>query len=91
MSCSERATSHWLFLLLAVIRLLPWRRVTLSLSRRIALILDVESIAGAIDEVVGDEQRRQRLSQAGLARAAAFRWSETARLTVQAYVDAASS
>lgn len=52
---------------------------------------DVDSIATAIEEVTGDARRQRDLRRAGLARASAFRWSETARLTVQAYVDAAST
>ena len=57
-----------------------------------ALELDpesVESIAGALDRVASDEELRQRLREAGLERAARFRWSEAARRHTEIYARAA--
>jgi glycosyltransferase involved in cell wall biosynthesis len=43
------------------------------------------SIAGALAELLDDEDLRQRLGQAGLARAAGFTWEATATAHVKAY------
>ena len=45
----------------------------------------VESIAEAIDQVVRDEQLRQRLRTAGLEQASRFRWDRTAARHLEAY------
>jgi len=53
-----------------------------------ALLVDpysVEAIANAMHSVVESESLRDRLRQAGLARARAFTWDRTAALTVAAY------
>lgn len=47
-----------------------------------------ESMAAALDRAVGDAGLRRRLIDGGLARAAAFSWEATARLTVAAYKSA---
>ncbi|MGH2768181.1 MAG: glycosyltransferase family 4 protein [Actinomycetota bacterium] len=46
---------------------------------------EVESIAGAIARAVGDETARRAAMEAGKARAAGYRWEETARRTMDAY------
>jgi glycosyltransferase involved in cell wall biosynthesis len=43
------------------------------------------ALAGAIERVLRDSALADRLRAAGLARAAAFSWDETARLTLEAY------
>jgi glycosyltransferase involved in cell wall biosynthesis len=50
----------------------------------------VEAIVDALDEVLGSAPLRRSLSERGLARASAFTWDETARLTLQAYRDVLS-
>jgi glycosyltransferase involved in cell wall biosynthesis len=47
--------------------------------------LDVEALAGAMNAVLADEALRARLSQWGLARAAAFSWESTARTVLGVY------
>ncbi len=47
--------------------------------------LSVDSIAYAIDKVLGDSDLRERLSKAGTARAARFSWETSARLTLEVY------
>ena len=46
---------------------------------------DVEGLAGSIIELWNDERQRKQLSHAGLKRAAAFTWEQTARLTLDVY------
>ncbi|HET7482309.1 MAG TPA: glycosyltransferase family 1 protein [Actinomycetota bacterium] len=50
---------------------------------------DVASIAAGIAGSIGDEARRADLARRGRARAAAFTWERTARLTLEAYRAAA--
>jgi glycosyltransferase involved in cell wall biosynthesis len=53
-----------------------------------ALLFDpysVEAIAAALDRLLGDEELRARLGQAGLARAKLFDWTTSARRTVDVY------
>jgi glycosyltransferase involved in cell wall biosynthesis len=45
----------------------------------------VESIAGAVERILGDPDFRQKLSVAGKARAAMFSWRNTAELTFKVY------
>jgi len=47
--------------------------------------LDVAALTAAINELMSDERRRQKLISAGLARAAQFDLDTTARLTYQVY------
>ena len=46
---------------------------------------DVEAMAGAIGRLLGDEELRRRMAQAGLAQAASFTWEKTAALTLAVY------
>jgi glycosyltransferase involved in cell wall biosynthesis len=46
---------------------------------------DVEAIAGAIGQLLGDEELRGRMVQAGLVQAAGFTWEKTAALTLAVY------
>jgi len=58
-----------------------------------ALLFDphsVDGIANAIDKVLKDSDLRQRLSQAGIARAAQFSWEKSAQLTLEVYRKARS-
>ncbi len=50
--------------------------------------LDVDSIAQAVTRVVTDEELRVRAIALGKAQASLYTWSETARLTRQAYMNA---
>ncbi|MGI8996745.1 MAG: hypothetical protein ACR2GW_08750, partial [Pyrinomonadaceae bacterium] len=43
------------------------------------------ALAQSLAEVLRDENERQRLSRAGLERAAQFTWEQTARLTLDVY------
>jgi glycosyltransferase involved in cell wall biosynthesis len=52
--------------------------------------LSVDSIANAIDKVLKDSDLRQRLSKAGIARAAQFSWEKSAQLTLEVYRKARS-
>ncbi|GAC1362145.1 MAG: glycosyltransferase family 1 protein [Actinomycetota bacterium] len=52
--------------------------------------LDVSSIAEALRQAVTDEGARTRAIAAGRAQAARYDWAETARLTLEAYRQAAS-
>jgi glycosyltransferase involved in cell wall biosynthesis len=52
---------------------------------------DVDALAAAMRELLGDERRRAELSARGIERAARFRWDETARLTMACYDEAARS
>lgn len=47
--------------------------------------LDVESMTESLDQVLGDEARRQAMAQAGIAWAAQFAWDRTARETLAVY------
>jgi glycosyltransferase involved in cell wall biosynthesis len=47
--------------------------------------LSIDSIANAIDKVLGDSDLRERLSKAGIARAARFSWERSAQLTLEVY------
>mgnify|MGYP005839036587 CR=1 FL=1 len=49
--------------------------------------LDVEGLAEAILRVLGDDDLRERLVGMGIERAAKFSWQETARKTMEAYID----
>jgi glycosyltransferase involved in cell wall biosynthesis len=56
-----------------------------------ALELDpesIDSIAGAIERIVSDDELRRRLRAAGLERAAGFRWSDAARRHTGVYARA---
>lgn len=46
---------------------------------------DTEALAGAMRQVLADQDLRQVMSQQGLNRAAQFRWDKTARETVEVY------
>lgn len=46
---------------------------------------DIEAIAAAMAELLGDEQRREHLRRKGLVRAQTFSWEETARKTFEIY------
>lgn len=52
---------------------------------------DVRAMADALAQMLSDQDLRQRLRAAGLARAQQFSWQETARRTLQAYQQAARS
>jgi glycosyltransferase involved in cell wall biosynthesis len=45
----------------------------------------IESIAGAVERILGDEDLRRRLRVAGTARAAMFSWKKTAEQTLKVY------
>jgi glycosyltransferase involved in cell wall biosynthesis len=45
----------------------------------------VESIAAAVERILGDAELRRRLSLAGTARATMFSWKKTAELTLKVY------
>lgn len=47
--------------------------------------LSVEELANSIVKVLTEERERDRLSQAGIARAARFTWKQTAKLTLEVY------
>ena len=47
--------------------------------------LDVDALARAIEEMVGDRALRERLRAAGLARAGTFRWASTAARVLELY------
>lgn len=46
---------------------------------------DVEAMAGAVGRLLGERELRDRMAQAGLARAASFTWEKTAALTLAVY------
>jgi len=50
-----------------------------------ALFAEENRLGEAVEQAIAD---RDRLSAAGLARAAGFSWDETARLTIAAYREA---
>jgi glycosyltransferase involved in cell wall biosynthesis len=50
---------------------------------------DPDAWAGAIGEITGSADRREELARRGIARARAFTWERTARITMQAYREAA--
>lgn len=52
---------------------------------------DQESLTEAMDQLLNDEASRDQYRQEGIARAAAFRWEETARRTIQCYQEIAGS
>jgi glycosyltransferase involved in cell wall biosynthesis len=52
---------------------------------------DQESLTEAMDQLLNDEASRDQYRQEGFARAAAFRWEETARRTLQCYQEIAGS
>ncbi len=52
---------------------------------------DVQQLARALVEMLGDEQKRTHFSRAGLEWAAQFTWERTARLTLDVYRDAISA
>jgi glycosyltransferase involved in cell wall biosynthesis len=51
---------------------------------------DVCALAEAMAEICTDVRRREELGRLGLERASGYRWEETARLTLQAYREAAA-
>lgn len=51
---------------------------------------DIGGLAEALREVCGDSSRREELRRRGLERAGRYRWEETARLTLEAYREAAA-
>ncbi len=51
---------------------------------------DIAGLAGALEEVCGDAGRREEMARRGLRRAALHTWEETARLTLEAYREAAA-
>jgi glycosyltransferase involved in cell wall biosynthesis len=52
---------------------------------------DVQQLARALVEMLGDEQKRAYFSRAGLEWAAQFTWERTAQLTLEVYRDAMST
>ncbi|MDR4460410.1 MAG: glycosyltransferase family 4 protein [Nitrospirales bacterium] len=52
---------------------------------------DQESLTNAIDQLLNDKACRDRYRQEGFARAAAFRWEDTARRTLQCYQEVSGS
>jgi glycosyltransferase involved in cell wall biosynthesis len=50
---------------------------------------DAEALTGAMRQLLNDEGRRAKCREEGLARAAKFRWEETARHTLDSYLEAA--
>jgi glycosyltransferase involved in cell wall biosynthesis len=46
---------------------------------------DDEAIAGALSGLLGSPERREALRERGLEHSRAFSWSDTARMTVEAY------
>jgi glycosyltransferase involved in cell wall biosynthesis len=52
---------------------------------------DVESIAGAIRDVLHDAEERARMSRAGRARASEFSWERTAAETRRILVETATA
>ena len=61
---------------------------TVGDAARLVPPTDVRRLADAIMELLEDEAERRRLSNAGLERAAAFTWEESARLTLSVYAEA---
>jgi glycosyltransferase involved in cell wall biosynthesis len=53
--------------------------------------LDVDSLAGGLDQVLDDADLADRLRAAGRARAATFTWSAVADAAVAAYTDTAGA
>lgn len=56
-----------------------------------ACLVDPENyqeLAGSINELLGDEAKRKKLSAAGLIRASEFSWTRTAQLTREVYSEA---
>ena len=47
--------------------------------------IDVNSIAGTLEQALADPARRERLREQGLQRAAQFTWDKTAALTIEIY------
>jgi glycosyltransferase involved in cell wall biosynthesis len=63
---------------------------TAEVARDAAVLVDptdVSAIAAGIEEAIA---RRETLRRLGLARAADFSWDESARLTIDAYEEAAA-
>jgi glycosyltransferase involved in cell wall biosynthesis len=52
---------------------------------------DVQQLARALVEMLGDEQKRAHFSRAGMEWAAQFTWERTAQLTLEVYRDAMSA
>lgn len=52
---------------------------------------DLESLTEAMDQLLNDEASRDQYREKGFARAAAFRWEETARRTLQCYQEISGS
>ena len=52
---------------------------------------DLESLTEAMHQLLSDEASRDQYRQEGIARAAVFRWAETARRTLQCYQEIAGS
>jgi glycosyltransferase involved in cell wall biosynthesis len=61
---------------------------TVGDAARLVSPTDVRQLADAIMELLDDAAERRRLSNAGLERAAAFSWEESARLTLSVYIEA---
>jgi glycosyltransferase involved in cell wall biosynthesis len=61
---------------------------TVGDAARLVAPADVRQLADAIAGLLEDEAERRRLSNAGLERAAAFSWEESARLTLLVYLEA---
>jgi glycosyltransferase involved in cell wall biosynthesis len=58
---------------------------TVGEAARLVNPKDAPALAQSLAEVLRDENERQRLSRAGLERAAQFTWEQTARLTLDVY------
>lgn len=61
---------------------------TVGTAARLVPADDVQALAGALVELLGDEGARERLSSEGLRRAAQFSWEKTAGLTLEVYREA---
>lgn len=61
---------------------------TVGSAARLISPTGVEDLAAAIVELLGDENRRSQLAQAGIERAAEFTWEKTARATLDVYEEA---
>jgi glycosyltransferase involved in cell wall biosynthesis len=66
---------------------IPSLQEVLGSAARLVDPLDVEALAGAIVELLKDENQRKALAAAGLKRAGQFSWEQTARMTLHVYRD----
>jgi glycosyltransferase involved in cell wall biosynthesis len=61
----------------------------LGQAARLVDPLDVETLAGAIQAVVGDDRLRATLRTKGLEHARRYRWETSARQTLELYAELA--